>query len=289
MTSSFLFRLDEMRRFIKTLLTQQQGRRFLIHYFGNALVLSLLLLLGFSLILFGLFESLLIRKRTFVLSLGMLATLVVILPLATMPFFSSKDLLNKLAHLFRRQQVFQHLNAHVFYRQSANGSISLHLAKAHTLLSEKHQLLLKAKENLQAKALPTLTNNAEPIDPSSALLKTINKHLAISLARSIRDAVKLTKERVQQGVFRPEQKITGATYAYLFGTAKSKLGLKRHQPGWFQGFISNLFYRLGAMHALFMYFVIHEQLPQSFDPVHFIATVGEVIGQPPTHSSSAFH
>ncbi|WP_416884841.1 hypothetical protein [Marinospirillum sp.] len=281
MTSSFLFRLDEMRRFIKTLLTQQQGRRFLIHYFGNALMLSLFLLVALSLVLFGLFESLLIRKRTFVLSLGMLATLVVVLPLATMPFFSSKDLLNQLARLFRRQQVFQHLNTHVFYRQSANGSISLHLAKAHTLLSEKHRLLLQARENFRAKALPVPTLDKKDHHRLPASIQTINKHLAISLARSIRDAVKLTKERVQQGIFRPEQKITGATYAYLFGTAKSKLGLKRHQPGWFQGFVSNLFYRLGAMHALFMYFVIHEQLPQSFDPVHFIATVGEVIGQPP--------
>ncbi|MFK7160575.1 hypothetical protein V6U78_05940 [Marinospirillum sp. MEB164] len=279
MTSSFLFRLDEMRRFIKTLLTQQQGRRFLIHYFGNALMLSLLMLIALSALLFGLFESLLIRKRTFVLSLGMLATLVVVLPLATMPFFSSKDLLNQLARLLRRQHIFQHLNAHVFYRQSANGSISLHLAKAHTLLSEKHQLLLKARAQFQA--LPARPQDNEPSDKLPTAIKTINKHLAVSLARSIRDAVKLTKERVQQGVFRPEQKITGATYAYLFGTAKSKLGLKRHQPGWLQGFVSNLFYRLGAMHALFMYFVIHEQLPQSFDPVHFVATVGEVIGQPP--------
>ena len=42
--------------------------------------------------------------------------------------------------------------------------------------------------------------------------------------------------------------------------------------------MSGVFYRYGALHAAFMYFIIHDRLPPSFDPVYFMAQVGDLVG-----------
>jgi len=262
MASELTFRLRETQRFLMAVMSSHQGRKFLVHHLLNTLVLALLVLVALSLVLFGLFEGMLLRRRTLVLSLGMLVTLLAVVPMATMPFFSFKDVINRLVSYFNRRGLFTHLSDHVFYRMTAKGDISLHLAKAHTVLAEKHQLLLHKKPEL-------------PVN--------ISRQLSFSLGRSIRDAVKLSKQLVSNGSLTNDQKIVGATYGYLFGAAKSKLKLQRYRPAWFSRLFSGIFYRFGALHAVFMYFIIHDKLPPSFDPVYFIATVGDVVGSKSTH------
>lgn len=262
MASDVAFRLRETRRFLLAVMTSHQGRRFLLNHLLNTILLALMLLLALCLVLFGLFEGMLLRRRTLVLSLGMLITLLAVVPMATMPFFSFKDVMNRLVSYFNRKGLFTHLSEHVFYRQTARGEISLHLAKAHSILAEKHRLLANKKPEL-------------PVN--------ISRQLSFSLGRSIRDAVKLSKQLVSNGSLKTEQKIVGATYGYLFGAAKSKLKLQRYRPGWFARLFSGIFYRFGALHAVFMYFIIHDKLPPSFDPVYFMATVGDVIGNKAVH------
>ncbi len=256
MTSELSFRLHETQRFIQAILSSQDGRRFLFNHLFNVLVLALVVLLAISIVLFGLFEGMVLRRRTMVLTLGMLTTLLVIVPMATMPFFSFKDVFHRLVAFFNRQGLFTHLSDHVFYRQTAKGEINLHLAKAHAVLAEKHRLL---------------SCNTQPT-------QNISRQLAFSLGRSIRDAVRISKELVSSGRLKPDQKIVGATYGYLFGAAKSKLKLQRYIPSRWSRLSSGLFYRIGALHAVYMYFIIHDKLPPSFDPVYFMATVGDVIG-----------
>lgn len=257
MASELIFRLRETQRFLAAVLGSHQGRRFLFQHLLNTLILALLVLIALSLVLFGLFEGMLLKRRTLVLSLGMLVTLLVVVPMATMPFFSFKDVINRCVSFFNQRGLFTHLSDHVFYRKTAKGEISLHLAKAHNVLAEKHQLLLSRK--------PELPQN-------------ISRQLSFSLGRSIRDAVKLSKQLVSNGSLKSDQKIVGATYGYLFGAAKSKLKLQRYRPSWLPRLFSGIFYRFGALHAVFMYFIIHDKLPPSFDPVYFIATVGDVVG-----------
>ncbi len=256
MTSEISFRIQEMQRFLAAIVSSREGLRFLLSHLINSLVLAVFVLLAMTLLLFGLFEGMLLRRRTLVLTLGMLVTLLVIVPLATMPFFSFKDVINHCVSFFNRRGLFTHLSDHVFYRKTAKGEISLHLAKAHSVLKEKHRLLAAKSEVPQ----------------------NVSRQLAFSLGRSIREAVRLSKQLVTSGSLKPDQKIVGATYGYLFGAAKSKLKLRRHQPNWFSRLFGGVFYRFGAIHAVFMYFVIHDKLPPSFDPVYFIATVGDVIG-----------
>jgi len=262
MASELVFRLRETQRFLLAVMTSHQGRRFLLHHLLNTMLLAVMLLVALCLLIFGLFEGMLLRRRTLVLSLGMLITLLAVVPMATMPFFSFKDVMNRLVGYFNRKGLFTHLSEHVFYRKTAKGEISLHLAKAHSILAEKHQLVLNKKPEL-------------PLN--------ISRQLSFSLGRSIRDAVKLSKQLVSNGSLKSEQKIVGATYGYLFGAAKSKLKLQRYQPGWFARLFSGIFYRFGALHAVFMYFIIHDKLPPSFDPVYFMATVGDVIGNKAVH------
>ncbi|SFX73484.1 hypothetical protein [Marinospirillum alkaliphilum] len=254
MASELVFRLDQTRRFLTAILSSKEGRHFLVYHLLNTLMLALLVLAALSLLLFGLFEGMILKRRTLVLTFGMLTTLLVVVPMATMPFFSFKDVVHRCVSFFNRRGLFTHLSEHVFYRRTAGGHINLHLAKAHAVLAEKHRLVLKKAEG------------------------NVSRQLAFSLSRSIRDAVRISKEQVQNGSLRTDQKIIGATYGYLFGAAKSKLRLQRHQPGWISRCTNGVFYRFGALHAVFMYFIIHEKLPPSFDPVYFMATVGDVVG-----------
>ncbi|WP_343067181.1 hypothetical protein [Desulfurispira natronophila] len=236
-------------------LRTRSGRAFLAIYTLNAFLLALIMLLGLSVLLFGLFEGMVLRRRTMLMSLGMLVTMLVTVPLLSMPFFSFKDIVNHCIHFFVRRRLFVNLSDHVFYRPTINGNISLHLAKAHAILSQKHQLML---------------SNPGP-------KSNISRQLAISLSRSIRDAVRLSRDLVENGRLRKEQMIVGATYSYLFGAAKSKLGLQRHKPAWPSRLLSNIFYRLGALHAVYMYFIIHDSLPTSYDPVYFMASIEDVV------------
>ena len=174
--------------------------------------------------------------------------------MAAMPFFSFKDLTNRMSRLILKRDIFTSLSQHVFYHQARDGAITLHLAKAHLVLAEKHQLYSQSKR---------LTSKRE---------------LSLSIAKSIREAVRLSKLLVKNGQLNSNQKIVGATYGYLFGSAKSKLKLKRIQPDWFKRYIGHIFYRFGALHAVFMYFIINDKLPPSFDPIYFKSTVGDVIG-----------
>ncbi|SFB98568.1 hypothetical protein SAMN05660443_1003 [Marinospirillum celere] len=256
MASEITFRLRETQRFLVAILSSQDGRKFLVNHLLNSLVLAILVLVALSLALFGLFQGMILGRRTLVLSLGMLVTLLVVVPLATMPFFSFKDVINRCVSFFNQRGLFMHLSDHVFYRQTAKGDISLHLAKAHAVLTEKHRLLADKAE----------------------IPQNISRQLSFSLGRSIRDAVRLSKQLVSSGSLKRDQKIVGATYGYLFGAAKSKLKLQRHEPKRFSRLVSGIFYRFGALHAVFMYFIIHDKLPPSFDPVYFMATVGDVIG-----------
>ncbi|ADU65004.1 hypothetical protein LGV61_01140 [Desulfurispirillum indicum] len=256
MASHILFRLRETLRFLVALFSSRTGRGFIAVYLLNILVLALVVLLGFSALLFGLFEGMVLRRRTMMLSLGTLVTLLVTVPLITMPFFSFKDVIDRFVNLVTRRRLFVHLSDHVFYRPTVSGHISLHLAKAHAILDEKYRLLCAAPQGTSQ----------------------ISRQLAISLGRSIRDAVRLSRDLVEKGRLKKEQLIVGATYGYLFGAAKSKLGLRRHQPSWFQRLFSDLFYRFGALHAVYMYFIIHDSLPPSFDPVYFMASIEDVVG-----------
>ncbi|MBE0506925.1 MAG: hypothetical protein IBX50_09440 [Marinospirillum sp.] len=261
MTTPFAFRIYETHRFLKAVLSSRQGIGFLFSHLLNTLLLALVVLLIISLMLFGLFEGMILRRRTLVLSLGMLSTLLIVVPMATMPFFSFKDVINRCVIFFSRKGFFTHLSEHVFYRLTLGGHINLHLATAHRVLAEKHRLMAHKTES---------TNN-------------VSRQLAFSLGRSIRDAVKISRELVKSGRLKADQKIVGATYGFLFGAASSKLKLQRHQPSLITRSISGIFYRFGALHAVFMYFIIHDKLPPSFDPVYFMSTVGDVVGSKVIH------
>lgn len=258
MASELAFRLHETKRFLGAVLLSSEGRTFLMGHIVNTLLLALVVLIIFLVILFGLYDGFQLRRRSLAVSFSVLFSLLIIVPMASMPFFSYKDLVNFISRLILRRNVFTNLSSHVFYHQSRGGEITLHLAKAHSVLAEKHQLMCQ-------KAVVIKRRN-------------ISRELAFSLARSIRDAVRLSKNLVESGRLKTDQKIVGATYDYLFGAAKSKLKLKRIHPGWFKRYIGHIFYRFGALHAVFMYFVIHDKLPHSFAPVYFKATVGDVIG-----------
>lgn len=257
--SELSFRWQELSHFIGTIFSSAQGRRIVLAHLLNALILSLMLFAMVVLVLFGLFEGMIPRQRTLSLGLGGLFIFLTLLPLS-MPFFSFKELFDRLLWRLTRRRLFINLSRHVFYRTSWNGHMSLHLAKAHTLLEEKYRLLAQDKGRL----------------------RNTRRELGLSLARSIRDAVRRSRRLVNRGRIKPEQRITGATYGYLFGAAKSKLRLRRHQPAWWSRLFSGVFYRYGAIHAIFMYFIIHNRLPNSLDPVYFIASVGDVIGGSPS-------
>ncbi|MBE0510761.1 MAG: hypothetical protein IBX49_08545 [Gammaproteobacteria bacterium] len=256
MSSELSFRFRELGKFIAAILASEQGRRIVITHLINALILAAMLLGLILLGLYGLFEGLIPRRRTLAYSLGGLFLFFTLLPL-TMPFFSFKELFNRIYRRLTRRRLFIDLSRHVFYRPTWNGELSLHLAKANSLLGEKYRLAAQQ---------------------TGGRLKNTSRELGISLARSIRDAVRHSRRLVERGALRPEQKISGATYGYLFGAAKSKLRLRRHQPVWWSRLLSGVFYRYGAMHAVFMYFIIHDSLPPAFDPVYFVASVGDVIG-----------
>lgn len=254
--SELAFRLHELSNFISAMLSTGQGRRIIFTHLINALILSTMVLGVLLLVLFGLFEGMMPRRRTMATSLSGFFLFFTLLPL-TMPFFSFKELFNRLVWRLTRRRLFIDLSRHVFYHPTWNGDISLHLAKAPSLLAEKYRLLT---------------------GHTSGKLKNTSRELGISIARSIRDAVRRSRHLVDLGRLKPEQRIVGATYGYLFGAAKSKLRLRRHQPALWSRLFGGVFYRYGAMHAVFMYFIIHDSLPPSFDPVYFIASVGDVIG-----------
>ena len=256
MRSELAFRCRELGNFIAAMLSSSQGRRIVLTHLLNALILAVMVLGLVVALLFGLFEGLIPRRRTLAFSLSGLFLFFTLLPL-TMPFFSFKELFNRLFWRLARRRLFINLSRHVFYRPTWNGHISLHLAKAHSLLAEKYRLAASH---------------------SGDRIRNNSRELGMLLARSIRDAVRRSRRLVSHGRLKPEQRITGATYGYLFGAAKSKLRLRRHQPAWWSRLLSGVFYRYGAMHAVFMYFIIHDSLPPSFDPVYFVASVGDVIG-----------
>jgi len=258
MAAELSFRCAETVRFVGAMVSSPDGRRIMLTHIVNAMLLALMLLLAVVLAVFGLFEGMTFRRRTLALGFGALFTIATLLPLATMPFFSFKDVFDRFTWRLTRRRLFVNLSKHVFYRPTWDGGISLHLAKAHKLLGEKHELL----------SAPAV---------SGGLVNT-SRTLGISLARSIRDAVRRSRRLVSRGWLKPEQRITGATYGYLFGAAKSKLGLQRHQPAWWSRAFSGVFYRYGALHGVFMYFIIHDRLPSSFDPVYFMAQVGDLVG-----------
>lgn len=224
----------------------------------NAMLLALLASLALIVTLFGFFDGLTLRHRTLALGFGTLVTISSLLPLFTMPFFSFKDVFDRVAWRLARRRVFVNLSRHVFYRPTWRGDISLHLAKAHSLLADKYRIVSASADGSRPK--PT------------------GRELGLALARSIRTAVRRSRRLVSRGTIRPEQRIVGATYGYLFGAAKSKLGLQRYTPTWWSRAMSGVFYRYGALHAAFMYFIIHDRLPPSFDPVYFMAQVGDLVG-----------
>ncbi|WP_429885897.1 hypothetical protein [Geoalkalibacter halelectricus] len=255
MVADLTFRWRETQRFLAAILTSSQGRGFLFAHALNSLLLAVLVWLALSLALFGMLEGYVMRRRMMALSLGSLFVFLTVLPLATMPFFSFKDVCNRFVRILTRRRLFVNLSRHVYFRPTLSGDISLHLAKAHTVLAEKRQLLT-----------------------SGALLgQNPSRQLACSLARSIRDAVRRARRLVRNGMLQPQQQIVGATYGYLFGAAKSKLRLRRRQPSRFSRFFNGIFYRYGALHAVYMYYIIHDRLPAAFDPVYFVASVGEVV------------
>ncbi len=257
MTSDLKFRCGEALRFARAIATSRDGRRILLTHLATASLLALLMLAALVVGLFGFFDGLTLRRRTLVLGFAGLFAVSALMPLATMPFFSFKDVFDRLVRRLARRRLFVNLSRHVFYRPTWNGHLALHLAKAHALLEEKHRLLAA---------------------PRAGALKNAGRELGLSLARSIRDAVRRSRRLVSRGRLRPEQQIVGATYSYLFGAAGSKLRLRRREPAWWSRVLSGLFYRYGALHAVFMYFIIHDRLPQSFDPVYFIAQVGDLVG-----------
>lgn len=257
MPSDLSFRCREALRFLAAMCGSREGRRIILSHLLNATLLAVVVLCAIVVALFGLFEGMTLRRRTLAITFSTLVVFATLMPLATMPFFSFKDVFDRWVWRLTRRRLFVNLSRHVFYRPTWNGHISLHLAKAHNLLAEKRQLLAAARPGV---------------------LKGASRELGVSLARSIRDAVRRSRRLVRRGWLKPEQRITGATYGYLFGAAKSKLGLRRHEPTWWRRAVSGPFYRYGALHAVFMYFIIHDRLPQSFDPVYFIAQVGDLVG-----------
>jgi len=256
MISEVGFRLSETKRFLSAVVGSSEGRSFLFSYFVNILVLAFLVMAGVSAVLYALFEGLVFNRRELAFKYSLLVTMLITIPLVTMPFFSFKDVIDRFVQLLTRRRLFTYLSPHVFYRPTINGNISLHLAKAHEILAEKYTIVV---------AKPQTADK-------------ISRQLAISIGHSIRDAVKFSKIQVETGLMRADQQIVGATYGYLFGAAKSKLRLRRRQPSFLSRIFSGVFYRFGALHAVYMYFIINDRLPPSFDPVYFIASVGDVVG-----------
>lgn len=265
MNNELTFRLHETRQFLKAITLSSEGRKFLISHLFNTFLLTFVVITSIFIVLLTLHEGVQLRRRSLAISFSILFIMLVIIPMITMPFFSFKDVTNKVSRALFKREFFTNLSAHVFYHQSRKGEITLHLAKAHSILEEKYRLLT----NHQVKTAR----------------KNISRDLALSISRSIRDAVRLSKDFVKNGRLKSDQQIVGATYGYLFGAAKSKLKLNRIEPGWFKRYVGNIFYRFGALHAVFMYFVINEKLPPSFDPVYFHARVGDVIGSTSTEPS----
>lgn len=258
MTTELSFRVHETKRFLKELTLSSQGRKFLFSHLFSTLLLTFVLIASYFFVFFTFHEGFQVRRRTLAFHFTILFFVLVTIPMLTMPFFSFKDLTNRFSRLLFNKEFFTSLSNHVFYHQARNGQITLHLAKAHSILAEKYRLVNKLN-------VKSDTHN-------------ISRNLALSIAKSIREAVRLSKEYVQKGKLKSDQQIVGATYGYLFGTAKSKLKLNRIEPGWFKRYVGNIFYRFGALHAVFMYFVINDKLPPSFDTVYFNAKVGDVIG-----------
>lgn len=256
MYSNFVFRLREALRFVGVMLRTHDGRRMLVSHVFSAMLLALMVFLAIIVAVFGLFDGLTLRRRTLAMGFGSMVTISSLLPLATMPFFSFKDVFDQLVRRLTRRRLFVNLSQHVFYRATWRGEISLHLAKAPHLLAEKYRLSLRT---------------------GPQALKSTSRELGLSLARSIRDAVRHSRRLVKRGCIRPEQKIVGATYGYLFGAARSKLGLRRYTPVWWRRAFSGVFYRYGALHAAFMYFIIHDRLPPTYDPVYFMAEVSDLV------------
>lgn len=258
MNSAVVFRCREAGRFVLAMVRCRDGRRMLWSHVFNAMLLAFIALLALIVTLFGLFDGLTLRRRTLVVGFGTMVTISSLLPLLTMPFFSFKDVFDRMVWRLTRRRLFVNLSRHVFYRSTWGGDISLHLAKAPHLLAEKYRIV-----------------SARAADGG---LRNTGRELGLSLARSIRDAVRRSRRLVSRGKMRPEQRIVGATYGYLFGAAKSKLRLQRYTPALWSRAVSGVFYRYGALHAAFMYFIIHDRLPPSFDPVYFMAQVGDLVG-----------
>lgn len=258
MNTELSFRVHETKRFLKVITLSAQGRKFLVSHLLSTLMLTLVLIASFVFVMLTFYEGFQIRRRTLSVYFSLVFFVLVTIPMLTMPFFSFKDLSNKMGRLFFNKEFFTNLSHHVFYYQSRNGQITLHLAKAHSILAEKYRLIRTLK--------------------TKADTRNISRNLGLSIAKSIREAVRQSKEYVHNGRLKTDQQIVGATYGYLFGTAKSKLKLNRIKPSWFKRYIGNIFYRFGALHAVFMYFVINDKLPPSFDTVYFNAKVGDVIG-----------
>lgn len=256
MISEIGFRLNETKRFLAAVVGSSEGRSFLFSYFLNVLALACLVMMGVSALLYALFEGMVLNRRTLAFNYSLLVTMLITVPLATMPFFSFKDVIDRFVQLITRRRLFVYLSPHVFYRPTLSGNISLHLAKANAILAEKYSIVATG--------------------PDAA--DKISRQLAISIGHSIRDAVRFSKSQVEKGLLRADQQIVGATYGYLFGAAKSKLRLRRRQPSVLSRLFNGIFYRFGALHAVFMYFIINDRLPPSFDPVYFIASVGDVVG-----------
>ncbi len=255
------FRRHETLRFLVAITTSSHGRGFFYSHMLSALVLSLLVCLGVSLALFGMLQGYMMRWYMLLVCLGFLFALLSFLPLATMPFFSFKDVLDRCVRTMIRRRLFINLSSHVFFRPTFAGHISLHLAKAHRVLGEKHLLLMTG--TLQG--------------------QNASRQLAHSLRRSIRVAVRQARNLARKGIIKPHQQVVGATYAYLFGAAESKLRLRRRHPPKLARLFGGVFYRYGALHAVYMYFIIHDRLPLAFDPVYFVASVDDLIAAKNQH------
>lgn len=253
MSSEVAFRLDQTRRFLMALLMSQEGRRFLFSHLLSTLLLAALLFIA-SLVAFQLIYDRQPGQEVLITTFSAFAFLLIFIPLAAMPFFSFKDLINHLLGLLNRKAPFTQLSDHVFYRLTPRGQMNLHLAKAHTVLAEKHRLL---------------QNKAET---------DISYQLAYSVSSSIRDAAKVCKDLIRNGKMRADLPVTGVTYSYIFGSTGSKMRLRRHDPGRLTRYCDAIFYRFASLHGVYMYFVIHEKLPPSCEIVYYVSTIGDIVG-----------
>lgn len=253
--SAMAFRCRETRRFLGAMFGSRGGRGVLLAHAVNASLLALLVFAACVFLLLGLLEGLMPRKRTLFIGYTALFTVLLLGPLATMPFFSFKDVIDRCTRTLIRRRLFVSLSRHVYYRRTLRGHVSLHLAKAHAVLGEKYRLLTR----------------------SDSPPEQIGRRLALSMGRSIRFAVRRSRTLISRGRLRPEGMIVGATYGYLFGGAKRKLRLQRCEPKTSTRLLQGLFLRYGALHGVFMYFIIHDRLPDTYELVFFIARVGDVV------------